>query len=97
MAKETPMITATLEARKHLAKSVRAARLDPAQGECFRMRRENERQMAVVPGKRDENDVEITHEDDTVLVIESNLADRLGDSILDIKDGGQGRKILFWI
>ena len=91
------MIKATDEAKFFLAQAMKKVSLDTAEGECFRIAKEGEDKLAVVTGKQAEGDVAITHGKATVLVIESALADEIGDRTLDVKEVGQGPKVLSWV
>jgi hypothetical protein len=90
------MITATDEAKTFLADAIKKVALDTSIGECFRIAKEDENRLAIVTGKQAEGDVAITHEDTTVLVVETDLATEIGDRTLDVRDAGQGQKALFW-
>ena len=91
------MITATDEAKIFLAEAMKKTFVDPAGGECFRLAKEGQSRLTVVKGHPTTNDIAITHGDDTILVIESGLADQIGDRTLDVKDDRQGGKGLIFI
>lgn len=90
------MITATDEAKDFLAEAIKKVSLDTSKGECFRIAKGGEDKLAVVTGKQTDGDVAITHGDATVLVVESALADEIGDRTLDVREAGQGQQALFW-
>jgi len=90
------MITATDKAKEFLAEAIKKVSIDTTKGECFRIAKGDQDKLAVVPGTQTDGDVAITHQDATVLVIESALADELGDRTLDVREAGQGQQVLSW-
>jgi hypothetical protein len=88
------MITMTPEAGSYLSAALSKVTQREHEGECFRLARSKEGQIALVPGKQTPEDVALVHENTTVLVVERDLAEDLQGHRVDIEENAQGSKSL---